>query len=83
MSTKYEDNFGFYHVNDDPDELAFFCYITSQSKITVCVRCNQKVRLLEHVKICATCTQALEYGGPPNPAWVVPDHWQLENKSRL
>jgi transposase-like protein len=44
MSTKYEDNFGFYCIDDDPDELAFFRYIKSQSKPKVCVRCKQKVR---------------------------------------
>jgi hypothetical protein len=32
MSTKYEDNFGFYCIDDDLDELAFFRYIKSQSK---------------------------------------------------
>jgi predicted amidophosphoribosyltransferase len=77
MSNKYEDNFGFYDTDDDPDELAFFCYIKSQSKPTVCVRCNEKVRLLEHIKLCAACSQALEYGEPSDPAWVVPNHWPV------
>jgi hypothetical protein len=77
MSTKYEDNFGFYCIDDDPDELAFFRYIKSQSKPKVCVRCKQKVRLLEHIKICATCSQALEYGEPSDPAWVVPNLWPV------
>jgi hypothetical protein len=77
MSNKYEDNFGFYCVDDDPGELAFFCYIKLQSKPKVCVRCNQGVRLLEHVKICATCSQALEYGAPSDPAWVVPNLWPV------
>jgi hypothetical protein len=28
MSTKYEDNFGFYCIDDnDPEELEFFCHI--------------------------------------------------------
>jgi hypothetical protein len=32
MSTKYEDNFGFYHIDDDdPEELEFFCHIRAQS----------------------------------------------------
>ena len=57
MSIKYEDNFGYYCI-DDPDELEFFCYIRAQSEPKVCARCNQKVRLLEYVKICATCAEA-------------------------
>ena len=77
MSTVYEDNYGFYITDDDPEELAFFCYIKSQSNLKVCVRCNQKVRLQEDVKICATCSQALEYGAPSDPAWAVPNHWAV------
>jgi hypothetical protein len=60
MSIKYEDNFGFYCIDhDDPEELAFFCYIKLQSEPTICARCNQKVRLLKHVTLCAACLQAL------------------------
>jgi predicted amidophosphoribosyltransferase len=71
MSAKREDNFGFYYTDNDRDELAFFCYIKSQSKRKVCVRCQQNVHLLKHIKICATCSQALEYGAPSDPAWRV------------
>jgi hypothetical protein len=73
IAIKYEDNFGFYCIDDDdPEELEFFCHIIAQSEPTICARCNQKVGLLEHIKICATCSQALEYGAPSDPAWVVP-----------
>jgi hypothetical protein len=76
MSTKYEDNFGFYCIDDDDsEELEFFCHIKAHSKPTICARCDQKVRLLEHVKICATCSDALEYGAPSDPAWVAPNLW--------
>lgn len=77
MSTKYEDNFGFYWTEDDPDELAFFCHIRAQSEPTKCARCKQKVRLQKNIKICATCSQALEYGAPSNPAWIVPNLWPV------
>jgi predicted amidophosphoribosyltransferase len=73
---KYEDNFGYYYV-DDPDEQEFFCYIIAQSEPTICARCNQKVRLQKRIKICATCSQALEYGAPSDPAWVFPNHWPV------
>jgi hypothetical protein len=48
MLTKYEDNFGFYHIDDDdPEELEFFSHIRAQSEPTICVCCNQKVRFAE------------------------------------
>jgi hypothetical protein len=77
MPSVYEDNFGFYCTDDDPEELAFFAHIKSQSIVKVCVRCNQKVRLQEHKKLCASCSSALEYGAPSDPAWVVPNHWPV------
>jgi hypothetical protein len=78
MSTKYEDNFGFYCIdNDDPEELEFFCHIIARSEATICVRCDQKVRLLEHITLCAGCSQALEYGAPSDPAWAVPNLWSV------
>jgi hypothetical protein len=37
MSTKYEDNFGLYRIDDDnPEELEFFCHIRAQSEPTIC-----------------------------------------------
>ena len=42
MSTKYEDNFGFYCIDDDdPEELAFFCtssYKASQQYACAAIR---------------------------------------------
>ena len=46
MSALYEDNFGFYAVNDDPEELAFFLHIKEQSIAKKCVRCKKKVVLV-------------------------------------
>jgi predicted amidophosphoribosyltransferase len=75
MTVLFEDNFGFYRIDaDDADELQFFCFIKAHSEPTRCVRCNQKVRLLRHVALCAACSQALEHGAPSDPAWVVPNH---------
>ena len=78
MSTKYEDNFGFYCIDDDDsEEVEFYCHIRAQSEPKVCVRCDQKVRLLKHVTLCAACSQAIEYGAPSDPAWVVPSLWPV------
>jgi hypothetical protein len=68
MSVNREDNFGFYCIDNDLEELEFFCYIKLQSKPKICVRCRQNVRLLKHIKVCATCSQALEYGASSDPA---------------
>jgi hypothetical protein len=78
MPIKYEDNFGFYFVDDnDPEELEFFCHIRAQSEPTACARCHQGVRLLKHVKLCASCSEALEFGEPSVPSWVVPNLWPV------
>jgi hypothetical protein len=69
MPKHYEDNFGFYSVGDDPDELAFLCHIRLTSVPKVCVRCNQDVYLQPNKKICATCSDALEYGAPSGLDW--------------
>lgn len=60
MSALYENNFGFYAVNDDPEELAFFLHINEQSIVKKCVRCKKKVRLQPSIIICASCSSALE-----------------------
>jgi hypothetical protein len=73
MPSVYEDNFGFYCTDDDPEELAFFMHIKCQSIAKVCARCNQRVRLQPQIILCATCSQALEYGAPSDPAWAVPN----------
>jgi hypothetical protein len=72
MSCDYEDNFGFYCTEDDPEELAFLMHVKFGSVAKVCVRCKENVRLLPPISLCARCSEALEYGAPCNPAWVVP-----------
>jgi hypothetical protein len=68
----YEDNFGFYDLDDDPDEVAFFAFVKAQSRLIKCLRCRQPVRLLPGRETCARCCDAMEYGGsreypiPPN-----------------
>jgi hypothetical protein len=70
----YEDNFGFYCIDDDDlEELSFFMRVKNQSLAKVCVRCHQKVRLQPQFILCASCSQAVEYGAPYDPAWAVPN----------
>jgi hypothetical protein len=68
----YEDNFGYYDLDADPDEPAFFAFVKSQSKPTNCLRCRGPVRLQAGRDNCARCCEAMEYGAgqeyptPPN-----------------
>jgi|HubBroStandDraft_3_1064219.scaffolds.fasta_scaffold1058255_2 hypothetical protein len=61
-ATLYEDNYGFYNVEDSEEE-AFYVHIVKQSITKKCGRCKRKVKLMEHMKICASCSDAIEFGG--------------------
>lgn len=63
MAILYDDNFGYWHV-DDPEELAFFKYVQSQSVERNCERCRGVARLMPPKLRCAPCASALEYGAP-------------------
>ena len=60
---KYEDNFGFYDLESDPDEKAFLAHVRASSKLTKCARCLERVRLMPGRKRCARCCEAVEFGG--------------------
>jgi hypothetical protein len=60
---KYEDNFGFYELEADPDEKAFLAHVRASSRPTTCGRCLEAVRLLPGRETCARCLEALEFGG--------------------
>jgi hypothetical protein len=62
----YEDNFGYYDLEADPDEAAFFAFVKSQSKPRKCLRCSEPVKLQPGRKTCARCCHAMEYGAPPS-----------------
>jgi hypothetical protein len=63
MSTKYEDNFGFYCIkDDDPEELEFFCHIVAQSEPIICLRCGEGLGLLENWLGC-TLPESQQEGG--------------------
>ena len=62
MAAVYEDNFGYYDLEADPDESAFFAFVKSQSKARQCLRCSEPVLLLPGRETCARCCDAMEYG---------------------
>ncbi len=63
MGAAYEDNFGFWDL-DEPEELAFFRHVQGQSVRGVCKRCEGAVHLMPPKTICAPCASALECGAP-------------------
>lgn len=63
MAAVYDDNFGFWHI-DEQEEQAFFEYVQSQSTQKTCCRCKSRARLLAHKTLCASCVAALECGAP-------------------
>jgi hypothetical protein len=69
MSTLYEDNFGFY-CPEEPDEEEFYKSIRRRSIQKKCVRCHKKVRLLQHIRICASCSSSMEFGAPKEFPWI-------------
>jgi hypothetical protein len=60
---KYEDNFGFYDLEADPDEKAFFEHVKASSSPTQCRRCLEPVRLMPGREQCSRCCEAIEFGG--------------------
>jgi hypothetical protein len=60
---RYEDNFGFYDFEADPDERAFFDHVRRSSKPAQCRRCLEAVRLMPGRQRCARCCEAVEFGG--------------------
>jgi hypothetical protein len=63
MAVLYDDNFGFWDI-DESEERAFFKLVRSLSVDTNCVRCGRSVRLMPQRTMCATCASAVEYGAP-------------------
>jgi hypothetical protein len=63
MAAVYEDNFGFWDI-DDQEEHAFFKYVQRQSVRKTCKRCKRRVRLMPDKTLCASCVTALECGAP-------------------
>lgn len=58
----YDDNFGFYEI-DDPDDVEFFRDVQRRSVRKTCRGCGRVVRLLPDYSLCDTCARRLEAGG--------------------
>jgi hypothetical protein len=60
----YDDNFGCYEMDDDPEETArFYREVQDSSVYKICVICERKVKLLPHYDKCDSCMRQIERGG--------------------
>jgi len=59
----YDDNFGHYNMDDDPEETQrFYKQVQKESVETTCVICERKVNLRPHYNKCNSCMDAMERG---------------------
>jgi len=63
MKDYYDDNFGYYDMDDDYEETQrFYKQVQDESVWTVCVICEQKVKLRPHYNKCNSCMDKMERG---------------------
>jgi hypothetical protein len=62
MPGYYDDNFGWYEIEDQED-LDFYMANQLSSVNTKCKGCGRTVRLLPEYIYCNSCTQIVERGG--------------------
>jgi hypothetical protein len=58
----YDDNFGFYDI-EDQDDLDFYLENQKNSNIKKCKGCGRAVKLLPHYVYCTKCADIIERGG--------------------
>ena len=66
MAAVYEDNFGYYDLEADPDESAFFAFVKSQSKLRKCLRCSEPVRCNRGAKPARDASTRWNMARPPS-----------------
>ena len=63
MRSYYDDNYGFYDMDDDPEEtMAFYRQVQRESVEKECVICGRTVKLMPDYDKCNSCTERLERG---------------------
>jgi hypothetical protein len=59
----YDDNFGWYDMDDDPEGTEEFYHdVQERSVWTTCRRCGRRVKLLPHYNLCNSCAEDIEHG---------------------
>lgn len=63
MPEYFDDNFGHWNQEDDPEEIAeFYDYCVENSVEKKCKGCGRKVRILPHYAYCDRCASQIEQG---------------------
>jgi len=61
MPSYYDDNFGFYDMNDEGSE-EFYNHVQEKSVYKKCKGCDRMVYILPHYAYCNSCADRIEKG---------------------
>ena len=61
MSSYYDDNFGWYDIEDE-DDVSFYHQMQAESVLKICNGCGRKVKLRCQYGYCNSCANAIEMG---------------------
>lgn len=63
MASYYDDNFGTYDMDDDPEgTAAFYRDVQARSVRKRCAGCDRMVKILPHYAYCDSCASKIERG---------------------
>ena len=61
MSSYYDDNFGWYDIEDE-DDISFYHQMQRESVLKICNGCERKVKLRRQYGYCNSCANTIEMG---------------------
>ena len=61
MSSYYDDNFGWYNIEDE-DDISFYHKMQTESVLKICDGCGRTVKLRPQYGYCNSCANAMDLG---------------------
>jgi len=61
MSSYYDDNFGWYDIEDE-DDISFYHQMQAESVLKICNGCGRTVKLRPQYGYCNSCANAMDLG---------------------
>ena len=61
MSSYYDDNFGWYNIEDE-DDVSFYHKMQAESVLKICNGCGRTVKLRRQYGYCNSCANAMDLG---------------------
>ena len=61
MSSYYDDNFGWYNIEDE-DDISFYHQMQAESVLKTCDGCGRTVKLRPQYGYCNSCANAMDFG---------------------